>query len=60
MSRRNAWAEWDREGRDRMADRAQARAEQLLAEHQVTPLAQDVEQELDEIMREAKSVLLPG
>jgi hypothetical protein len=43
-----------------MADRAQAEAERLLAEHQVPPLSDDQEQELDEILREAMAELLPG
>jgi len=36
-----------------MAEHAQAEAERLLAEHQVEPLEEDQEVELDEIMREA-------
>jgi len=38
-------------------DRAVAEAERLLAEHEVPPLAEDQERELDEIMREAEREL---
>jgi trimethylamine:corrinoid methyltransferase-like protein len=43
-----------------MAERAQAKAEQLLAEHQVPPLTDDQERQLDEIMHEAEARLLPA
>jgi trimethylamine--corrinoid protein Co-methyltransferase len=45
--------EWERAGREGMAERAQAEAERLLAEHEVPPLAEDQERELEEIMQEA-------
>jgi trimethylamine:corrinoid methyltransferase-like protein len=36
-----------------MAERAQAEAERLLAEHEVPPLTEDQERELEEIMQGA-------
>ena len=53
LAERGAWETWERNGRQSMAERAQAEAERLLAEHQVPPLAEDQERELDEIMTEA-------
>ena len=58
LAERRAWAEWDREGRGGMADRAQAEADRLLAEHQVPPPTEDQERQLDEIMQEAETELL--
>jgi trimethylamine--corrinoid protein Co-methyltransferase len=45
--------EWERTGREGMAERAQAEAERLLAEHEVPPLTEDQERELEEIMQGA-------
>jgi trimethylamine--corrinoid protein Co-methyltransferase len=58
LADRRTWEEWQRGGRETMADRAQAEAERLLAKHQVPPLSDDQERELDEIMREAEAELL--
>jgi trimethylamine:corrinoid methyltransferase-like protein len=58
LAERQEWDAWDRGGRQGMAQRAQARAERLLAEHQVPPLTESQERELDEIMEEAESTLL--
>jgi trimethylamine:corrinoid methyltransferase-like protein len=41
-----------------MAGRAQAEAEHLLAEHEVPPLSDDQERELDEIMASAHRELV--
>jgi trimethylamine--corrinoid protein Co-methyltransferase len=60
LADRRTWEEWQRGGRETMADRAQAEAERLLAEHQVPSLSDDQERELDEILREAAAELLPG
>jgi trimethylamine--corrinoid protein Co-methyltransferase len=60
LADRRAWQEWDREGRVLMVGRAQAEAERLLAEHQVPPLTDDQERELDQIMQEAGGELVPG
>ena len=57
LAERRAWEEWDRCGREAMAERAQAEAERLLAGHEVPPLTDDQEQELDEILKEAESDL---
>lgn len=57
LANRRTWQEWLRGGRETMADRAQAEAERLLAEHQVPPLSDDQERALDEILREAKREL---
>jgi trimethylamine--corrinoid protein Co-methyltransferase len=59
LADRRPWPEWDAEGRDGLADRAQAEAERLLAEHQVPPLTDDQERALDEIMQQAEAELLP-
>ncbi len=60
LADRRTWEEWQRGGRETMADRAQAEAERLLAEHEVPPLSDDQERALDEIMREAEAELLTG
>ena len=57
LAERRPWDTWDREGRQGMAERAQEQAERILADHQVQPLTQDQERELDEIMIEAESEL---
>ncbi len=54
LAERQDWPEWDRAGRQGMAERAQAQAERLLAEHRVAPLSGEQERELDEIMKEAE------
>jgi hypothetical protein len=43
-----------------MAERAQAKAERILAQHEVVPLSEDQEQALDAVMDEAEAELLPG
>ncbi len=60
LADRREWDEWARTGREGMAERAQAKAESILAEHEVAPLREDQEQALDEIMDEAAAELLPG
>ncbi|MBC8446378.1 MAG: trimethylamine methyltransferase family protein, partial [Chloroflexi bacterium] len=60
LAERRAWEEWDLAGREDMAERAQAEAERLLAEHEVPPLTEDQERELPEIMREAERELVSG
>jgi trimethylamine--corrinoid protein Co-methyltransferase len=57
LSDRRSWEEWDRAGRDGIAERAQAEAKRLLAEHEVPPLTEDQERELEEIMQEAAKEL---
>jgi trimethylamine--corrinoid protein Co-methyltransferase len=58
LGERRTWAEWDRTGREGMAERAQAKAEQLLAEHKPPPLTEEQERELDAIMKAAESELV--
>jgi trimethylamine:corrinoid methyltransferase-like protein len=60
LADRRTWQEWEGGGRETMADRAQARAERLLAEHQVPPLTEDQEHALDEILAEAGRALAQG
>ena len=60
LAERQDWHEWDRAGREDMAGRAQAEAEHLLAEHEVPPLSDDQERELDEIMAAAHRELVGG
>ena len=50
LAERRAWDEWERAGRDGFAERAMAEAERLLATHQVPPLTEEQERELDAIM----------
>ena len=58
LAERGPWAAWDANGRQGMAERAQVKAERLLAEHQVEPLTEDQERALDEIMAEAERALV--
>jgi trimethylamine--corrinoid protein Co-methyltransferase len=57
LAERRSWETWEREGRESMAERAQAEAERLLAGHQVEPLSADQERELDAIMEQAGMML---
>jgi trimethylamine:corrinoid methyltransferase-like protein len=56
LAERGGWKA-DQAGHGPIAERAQAEAERLLAEHKVPPLGDDQERELDEIMREAEKTL---
>lgn len=47
---RGSWEEWERKGREGLAERAQAEAERLLAEHEVPPLTPEQERELEEMI----------
>jgi len=58
LAERSSWDEWEHAHRESMAGRAQAEAERLLAEHEVPPLAEEQERELDVIMEEAESELV--
>jgi trimethylamine--corrinoid protein Co-methyltransferase len=60
LAERRAWQDWDESGREGMAERAQAEAERLLAEHEVPPPTEDQERELTAIMRQAERELAPG
>jgi trimethylamine--corrinoid protein Co-methyltransferase len=60
LAERRSWEQWDRAGRDGMAEHAQAEAERLLADHEVPPLAREQERQLSAIMQEAASALGTG
>jgi trimethylamine--corrinoid protein Co-methyltransferase len=50
LAERRPWEEWERTGREGLAERAQAEAERILAEHEVPPLDPEQERELDALM----------
>jgi trimethylamine--corrinoid protein Co-methyltransferase len=54
LAERRSWETWEVEGRMGMAERAQKQAEQILAQHEVPPLSEDQERELDEIIEDAR------
>ncbi len=51
LAERRGWGEWEKSGRDGMVERAQAKAANILTEHEVKPLDESQEAELDEILR---------
>ena len=53
LAERGSWETWDANGRMGMAERAASEAARILQSHQVAPLSQDQERELDEILNEA-------
>jgi trimethylamine--corrinoid protein Co-methyltransferase len=57
LADRRPWDEWEQAGRQGMAQRAQAEAERLLAEHEVPPLDAAQERELTDILRQAEREL---
>jgi trimethylamine--corrinoid protein Co-methyltransferase len=57
LADRRHYDEWERAGRDGMLERARAKAEMLLAEHEVPPLSPEQERELDNIMHAAEKEL---
>ena len=58
LAERRPWETWEHEGRQGMAERAQAEAEHILSTHQVPPLSAEQEHQLDEIMAEAEARLV--
>jgi len=50
LAERRPWEEWERTGREGLAERAQAEAERILAGHEVPPLDPEQERELDALM----------
>ena len=58
LGERHTFAEWDRSGRKGLAENAQAEAERILAEHEVPPLEDTQENELDNIMGAAAEELV--
>lgn len=57
LAERGSWESWEKNDRQGMAERAQAEAERILLNHQVTPLSPSQGQELDEILNEADRIL---
>lgn len=53
LAERGTWETWESGNRTGMAERAQAEAEHILKEHQVPPLMEDQDRQLDEILNEA-------
>jgi trimethylamine--corrinoid protein Co-methyltransferase len=60
LADRRTWEEWDGAGRGGIVERAQAEAERLLSEHEVPPLTEEQERELEETMKEAERELVQG
>ncbi len=58
LAERNSWENWDRNGKQDMADRANSDAERILREHEVLPLEPQQEKELDSIMAAAEKELV--
>ena len=58
LAERGSWETWEKGGRQSMAERAQVEAERILAEHQVTPLDDIQEMELDDVMQAAERELI--
>lgn len=50
LANRDTWEQWEEGGRQGLAERAQAEAERILAEHEVQPLEDAQIRELDAIM----------
>jgi trimethylamine--corrinoid protein Co-methyltransferase len=53
LAERGTWETWEANGHIGMAERAQSQVSQILQHHQVPPLSQAQDQELDEILHEA-------
>jgi trimethylamine--corrinoid protein Co-methyltransferase len=53
LPERRSWQEWDQTGREGLVERAQSQAELILSTHQVLPLLEDQERELDKILQAA-------
>lgn len=58
MANRDTWEQWEAGGRKNLAERAQAEAERILAEHEVEPLEDAQIRELDAIMAAAEKELV--
>lgn len=58
LAERGTWEMWDNCGRKGMAERAQAEAERILRAHQVPPLDDTQEKELEALMAAAESELV--
>lgn len=58
LADRRTWEEWDREGQIGIVGRAQVEVERLLTDHEVLPLTEEQERELEEIMGKAERELV--
>ncbi|MFM8322163.1 MAG: trimethylamine methyltransferase family protein [Chloroflexota bacterium] len=58
LAERGPWDSWEQKGRQGMAERAQAEAERILANHSVAPLEAAQERALDEILAAAAEELV--
>jgi trimethylamine---corrinoid protein Co-methyltransferase len=58
LAERATWEQWEAGGRKNLAERAQAEAEKILREHQVEPLTDAQEKELDRVMAAAEQELV--
>jgi len=58
LAERASWETWEAGGRQGLAERAQAEAERILRERQVTPLEPSQERELDSILAAAERELV--
>jgi trimethylamine--corrinoid protein Co-methyltransferase len=57
LAERGSWESWDAQGRKGMVERAQAEAMYIIQNHQVPPITDTQERELDEILSEADQKL---
>ncbi len=58
LAERTSWETWEKGGRQGLAERAQAEAERILRDHQVPPLEDAQEKELDALMAAARQELV--
>ena len=58
LAERSSWETWEMGGKTGLPERAQAEAERILGEHQVPPLDDTQERELDDIISAAKRELV--
>ncbi len=58
LAERGSWEQWQAGGKNGLAERAQAQASKILSEHQVPPLDDTQEHELDRIMAAAEKELV--
>ena len=58
LAERNSWEAWEKGGRKGLVERAQAEAERILQVHEVPPLDQNQEKELDVLMEAAQHELV--
>ncbi len=54
LTERRAWAQWEKDGKKDIEQRAREKAREILAGHQPARLPAEVEAEIDQVVREAK------